>query len=262
MIIQRIFHTYRDDFPLLSDGRLPVSYDASALDALFISLILELSDLTSFPRFTYITRHTKDKIPPKHLDPFLTKFQDFVDCLGKTQSYNIPTVWFVGYFEDQDIVTEFRRKIDEKNIKYFEEGGEYGSFEEINDSYWNNKRDAQLFPKFLNQVTMIGIDLLSASGFKQKLKQLERLEFLQYSSIADMESDLKEMELYFNENSPYYRKRVNTKLANHKEFWGNFTKVKITETRDGGQMLGSWPHFLFNICGVLSQARNLPIVRM
>ena len=250
MIIQKIFHTFRDDFPLLSNGRLPPSFDLNTYDNLITSLILDLSDLTSFSRFTYITRHTNDNIPKDHLEPFLINFGEFVQRLGSAEPYNIPTVWFVEHFVDYDMVSKIRSSIDAKNIKYFESGGEYGSFEEINDSYWNNKQDAQLFPKFLHQVTMIGIDLLSAHESRRKLEQFKCLELLQYKSAERLKSDLMEIERCLNESSEYYRNFIRAEASEHKEFWKNFTKVKKTVLGDGSMQLGSWPHFLFNICGV------------
>ena len=45
MIIQTIFHTYRDDFPLLSDNRPPSFFDLNNCDDLITDLILNLSDL-------------------------------------------------------------------------------------------------------------------------------------------------------------------------------------------------------------------------
>ena len=232
MIIQRVFHVYKEDFPLLSNGRLAFGFDANALDDLFTGLILQLSDISLLPHFTYITRHTDDKIPQDRLRPFLLEYQDFVNQLGPNQPYDIPTVWFVGHFESQDLIANVHKKLGETDVKYFESGGEYNSFEEMNDTYWENKRDAQLFPEFLHQTTMIGIDLLSVPNFKEKLKQLGRLEWLQYGNLDAMESDLREMERYLDENSPYYKESLVPGPTN--EFWRNFRNQGNTSTRRQG----------------------------
>ena len=215
-----------------------------------VNLILDLSDLTLLPHFTYITRHTNDKIPKDQLEPFLHKYSQFVENIGKDQPYNLPTVWFVGHFENYDMVSEIKDKIDAKNISYFESGGEYGSFEEINDSYWDYKRDAHLFPKFLHQVTMIGIDILSVPESIITLKQFECLEWLQYSSAERLQSDLYAMEQYLSDISEYYSNSIKAEENEYNEFWENFKKVKRKDLDNGKTQLGSWPHFLFNICGV------------
>lgn len=247
MIILRRFHTYKDDFPLMSEGRLP--FNGANLHNLMTALILELSDLTRLPPFAYITRHTNDKIPPEHLAPFLTKFHNSVNTLGKDQPYNIPTVWFVGHFEDYDSITEVRQKLDQKNLKYFDDGEEYNSFEQFNQAYWENSRDAEPFVKFLHQATMIGIELLSTAGYKQKLNQLGRLEYMRYPDtenvMEEVKFDMKEMEHYLRENSPYYKNHIIPNPSEYKDLWENFTKWKTSEAGTG-----SWPHFLFNVCGV------------
>jgi hypothetical protein len=224
------------------------------LDTLMTRLILELSDLTTLPCLTYITRHTDDKIPPEHLTPFLVKCHDVVDTLGKDQPYNIPTVWFVGHFENYDEITRIRQKLDQRNVKYFETGGEYASFQQINQIYWDKKGDAALFVKFLHQVTMIGIDLLSTGEYKQTIEQLGRLEYMQYSDIENMRSDLKEMEQYLREKSSFYRGHIVHDPIAYREFWENFTKWKKSEA-----VLTSWPHFLFNICGISHPVSHLPL---
>ena len=241
MIIQQTFHTYRDNFPLLVNKQLPLDSDY-----LITGLILELSELISLPLFAHITRHSNDKIPQKNLDSFLSKFHDFVNHYGQNQQYNIPTVWFVGYFDKKDLITEVRRRLDEKNVKYFEESNKYDSFESIEQRYYDNPRDARLFVEFLHQVTKIGIDLLSAPAYKQKLKSLKPLEGMRfnYKSVESMKYDLMEMEQYLRQNSQYYQKYISTEETELKKFWNNFQKVKATVRPY------SWPHFLFNICGV------------
>lgn len=258
MIIQKIFHTYKENFPLalLKDrDNIYLSFDGNALDDLMTNLILELSNLATLPPFAYISRHTPDKkVPPEDLAPFLARFQAFVSHHGKDRPYYIPTVWFVGHFKDYESVAEVKQKLDEKNVKCFESGKEYDSFAQFNQLYWYQKSDAELFVKFLHQATMIGIELLSTAGYKQKLNQLGRLEYMQYTNIEGVKSDITEMERYLRENSPYYKKHIAANASEHKEFWENFTKWK--STKDG---TGSWPHFLFNICGISYPFRHPPL---
>lgn len=247
MIIQQTFHTYKDNFPLLINNQLRLDFDY-----LITGLILELSELSSLPLFAYMARHSTDKIPQKYLDPFLSKFHDFVNHHGQNQQYNIPTVWFVGYFDKEDLITEVRRRLDEKNVKYFEESNKYDSFESIKQRYYDNTKDARLFLKFLHQVTKIGIDLLSVPDYRQKLNSLKPLEKMKfhYKSVESRERDLMQMEQYLRQNSQYYQKYISTEETELKKFWNNFQKVKATNMSDGTVSLCSWPHFLFNICGV------------
>jgi len=256
MIIQRKFHTYKDDFPLMSEGRLP--FNGDTLDDLMTGLILELSDLATLSPLTYITRHTNDEIPQERLAPFLTKFHEFVDYFGKNQPYNIATVWFVGHFEDYDSIKKIRQKLDQKNLKYFEDGEEHNSFEQFNQNYWDQREDAELFVKFLHQATMTGIDLLSTPDYKQKLKQLGRLEYMRYPDtknvMEEVKSDLKDMERYLRQNSQYYREHIVSDESEYKQFWVDFTKRKSSEAGTG-----SWPHFLFNICGVVYPKIHPPL---
>ena len=208
-------------------------------------MILELSELTSLPIFAYIARHSNDKIPQKHLDPFLSKFHDFANHYGQNQQYNIPTVWFVGYFDKEDLIAELRRRLDEKNVKYFEESYKYDSFESIKQRYYDNPRDARLFLKFLYHVTKIGIELLSVLNNREKLKSLKPLEKqFGYQNVESMKNDLMELEQYLRQNSQYYQRHIYTEETELKKFWNNFQKIKATVRPY------SWPHFLFNICGV------------
>jgi len=253
-ILQRVFHTYRDDFPLLRNKRPTGPAAEDMLDGLMTRLILDLSDLATLPRLTYITRHTDDTIPSERLAPFLVKFHDIVDTLGEHQQYGIPTVWFVGHFANDDEIARIRQELDRKNIKYFETGGEYANFQQLNQIYWENKNDAEPFLTFLHQVTMIGIDLLSTGECKQTLEQLGRLEYMQYTDIENMKSDLKEMQRYLREKSSFYRGHIVHDAIAYREFWENFTKWKKSEA-----VLTSWPHFLFNLCGISHPVEHLPL---
>jgi hypothetical protein len=51
--------------------KIPNGYD---LDQIFRIQILDLSDLSTATRFTYITRHTNDKIPDNILEEFKARF--------------------------------------------------------------------------------------------------------------------------------------------------------------------------------------------
>ena len=257
MILSRKFHAYKEESPLLllpdRNHYIPV-FNGDAIDALMKSLILELSDLATLPPFAYIARHSKDKIPREHLAPFLKKFPQFVDHFGSDKQYSIPTIWFACHFYDEDSIAAVRQKLDQKNLKYFLECEEYDSFEKINDTYWDERSDAELFVKFIHQATMIGIDLLTTAEYKEELKRLGRLESLQYTNIEDAKPDFKEMERYLRKSSSYYNKHIIADLSEYKEFWENFTKWKITN-----RALGSWPHFLFNICGIQYPYKHTPL---
>jgi hypothetical protein len=258
MIILRRFYTYKDNFPLMSANRLAPPFDVDMLDGLMRDLILQLSDIAALPPYSYITRHTNDNIPPDHLAPFLATFRGFVSALGQNQPYNIPTVWLVGHFQDHDSVAQVRQQLDQKDLKYFDRGEEYDSFDQFNEAYWEDRSDAEPFVKFIHQTTMIGLDLLRTDEYKQRLGQLERLEWIQYANVEDMKSDLRDMEFYLNETSQYYREQIAGNTSECKGFWLNFTKLKLTYTATRVSC-GSWPHFLFNMCGVSSPARNRPL---
>lgn len=256
MIIQKVFHTYKEEFPILSNNRLPQPFTPQTLHKLVSQLILELADVVTLPRYAYITRHTDDSIPRENLEPFLNRSRDFVVQLGENQLYNIPTVWFVGFFEDKQVIADVKARLNQKKVRHFESGSEHRSFEEINDAYRDNREDANLFPKFLHQVTLIGIDLLSNPASLQSLRRLGCLEWLQYRNEERRQSDLSKMEEVLTANSQYYREVINPREAEHAEFWRNFTKVKRTKVEPGKVFIGSWPHFLFNICGVSSSPRT------
>jgi hypothetical protein len=69
-----------------------------------------------------------------------------------------------------------------------------------------------------------------------------------------MKSDLKEMERYLREKSSFYRGHVVHDAIAYREFWENFTKWKKSEA-----VLTSWPHFLFNICGISHPVEQMPL---
>lgn len=255
MIIQHVFHTYKNNFPILSKCRLPISYDGNMTDSLITGLILELSELTLLPRFSYITRHINDTIPQEQLEPFLGRFPGFVDLIGEDGPFNIPTVWFVGYFDAQDTIAKVRAGLYRKQIGYFEEHGKYDSFEALNHSYWDKKDDAERFPKFLHQLTKIGLDLLEVPKAIVGLKQLNCLEWLGYQNIGNLRADLKKIESLLKNHSAYYINNIDKSEIAKKEFWDDFQKIKINKKGNGKVSLGSWPHFLFNVCGASEDPR-------
>ncbi len=71
MMIQKIFQTYRDDYPLQLTSKNRISFNGDTLYELMTGLILELSDLATAMPYFYISRHGNDKIPQESLAPFL-----------------------------------------------------------------------------------------------------------------------------------------------------------------------------------------------
>ena len=262
MMIQKLFHTYKDSFPLQLTSQNCMSLNGDAFDELIAGLILELSDLAATLPLSYISRHGSDKISQERLAPFLRKFSSFVDSLGRDEPYNIPTIWLVCHFNDNESAAEFQERIDAADIKYFDECHEYDSYEEINELYWDNKQDAEPFVGFLHQTTMIGIDLIKTADYKQKLTALQHLEYMRYASMEDAQSDLKEMERYLGESSQYYVEHISADKHGYRAFWENFTKWKRTEVVNENERrykYGSWPHFLFNICGIIDPSELPPL---
>ena len=233
MIIQSTFHTYKEDSPIIINDQLPPSYNWTVVNSKMTNLILELSDLTNFAMYVYITRHTNDKIPKENITPFITKFSNFISHFGNKQQCSLPTIWFVGHFESYGSVQKARAKLNAKKITYFENTTEVESFESINDTYWDNIMDAHLFPKFLHQVTMIGIDLLRGSNIIQKLEQLKCLEWLLYKNPDNMISDLDRMREFLDNNSQFYREEVCNSENEAIDFWKNFEKVKMEDIGNG-----------------------------
>ena len=251
MIIRQVFHTYREDFPLIrvwsphNRIRLPASFD---LDDLIRELIMELSDLTDIPRFSYITRHTNDTLPNDHLSPFRKKFAKFVAKQGQTSTFSVPTVWFIAYCESSDTVSMIGEKFDERQIKYFEDNPEiYASTASIppDGNYTTTNIEARTFPKFLHQVTQIGIDLLRYPNSIDRLTQLNSLEWMQGLTQSEIDSQISVLENHLQEKSQFYRENVCRTDTEKRRFWTNFRKVYEKDST-----IFSWPHFLFNICRV------------
>ena len=82
MIIQQTYHTYKHDFPLILNAggkvKIPNGYN---LDQTFRIQILDLGDLSTAARFTYIPRHTNDGIPDDILEEFKARFPDIASAV-------------------------------------------------------------------------------------------------------------------------------------------------------------------------------------
>jgi len=203
------------------------------------NLILELADLTN-PEFnTYITRHTNDKIPIVHLKPFLDRHDDFVEIVGVNESFNLPTVWFVGFFEREEQAAQIMSDLQLRRIKFLETGSEFESHTDINHSYWDSEKDAVLFPIFLYQVTRIGIDILSNPPDVSRLRDLRCLEWLQYENERKKRRDLSEMRDFLRAKSRFYRAEIESDEGKSRVFWESFTKIKITELANSRSSFGS-----------------------
>lgn len=223
MIIKKVFHTYKEDFPFLRGNQ--VLFDRLNLDNLFKNLILELSELSTIPKYCYITRHTDDMMP----------------------TFWTPTVWFVIYSETYEIIESIRKKLEQNKIKYLEDDSEiYDSVDSIppDNNYTTTKDEAITFPKFLHQVTQIAIGLLKNNS-TNKLNELNELEWMQ-GNESELGSKIEELREHLINNSKYYLEKIKN-TGEEVEFWINFKKVYIN------QNVYSWPHFLFNLCGVISK---------
>lgn len=240
MIIKNIFHTYKDNFPLLipCNGRVYLSFDFPLMDE-FKNLIIELSEFSRMTSYCYITRHTDDVIPESHLRPFKERFTDFVDRCGENSNFGIPTVWFVIYSENEEAASLIKKELERKNIKYFDDSpSKYDSIECIPPgNYARTNDEARMFPKFLHHTTQISIDLLRIGNPVSELQKFKTLEFMRGN---DLDLKIKELEIYLETNSNYYREKIKKNKHEKQEFWTNFRIVY------NGY---SWPHFLFNTCG-------------
>lgn len=235
MIIKKRFHTYRKEFPIAINNMVPLSWINQAT-----GLILDLSELCKIPKYCYITRHTDDVPDSNHLEPFKERFREIVNQ-NQAAKFGIPTIWFVAYLESYEPLNLIKNKLSDMNIKYWEvDAEEYNSIESIStDDYAPTPEEAKMFPKFLHQVTQISIDLLRNDA-TSKLVELKELESMQGS---DLDSKINELKEHLEANSKYYRKTVERTETEKSEFWSNFRITHLE--RDA-----SWPHFLFNTCGV------------
>ena len=242
MITKRIFHTYREDFPIIKKLKwlnviqIPKGFDLNLLSK---NLIFDLAKIDNQTKYYYIARHTDDPVPSKKLTPFKKRFSNLVNDMGKDSDFGIPTVWLAVYSDNLESIDLIETKLDEKNIKCFIDKDEPIR---PDGSQTLTMKEAKAFPKFLHQVTQIGIDLLKIPSSIEKLNQLSPL--LQWrSDIITNETNrkLEELKIYLIDNSEYYQNNIENNKTEQAEFWKNF---RITHP---GM---SWAHFLFNICGI------------
>lgn len=255
MIIQQVFKTYKDDFPLiatLDTNQIlpPPNYNIVELKR---KLILELAEISHIPLYCYITRHDDDEMRDDILLPFLNKFTDFENyCennLDNLLAFRIPTIWYVAYVNSESEVKFIEEKLLEKNIGYQknEDAHISDSIDSIKPDkhYTTDQYEASNFPIFLHQVTQIGIDLLKRPESIRKLKELRNLEGMIYTKADDKRHDLLELRKHLIANSKYYKENIGNDNEVNEAFWFNFQRVYDKY---------SWPHFLFNICDV----HNIP----
>lgn len=253
MIIQKIFHTYKKNFPLLCDRQIPKQFEGKKILDIMKNLILEMKELTSSEFSTYITRHTDDQLPEDVLKPFKIKYQNFVNYFGHSSGYYLPTIWFVGFFKTNKQIENIIRYFNNKNIGFYTTGNNIRSYTEINETYWDCEEDAKIFPKYLYQTTMIGLDILFYNRDISILKEVGKLEWMQYSDEQKKKTDIKKLQDYLLKNSPFYKENIYSDMLSFDQYWQNFNKVTITKMENSSLKLGSWPHFLFNICGSKNQ---------
>lgn len=252
MITKQLFKTYkRDSFPLFvksPDGEEQACFDGGkkALPYLFTDLILDLSDMCDIPQYCYMARHNPDTIPEKHLLPFREKYSALVDTFAEWSIYWIPTIWFVVYARTDGELRQIEGRLTEKNVGFSKDQNpnRYESISKLgledNKGYVVNDYESSAFPKFLHQTTQIGVDLLKNPKSIEKLGELRDLEGMRYNSIEKKTADLRELQGHLIRNSKYYRKDIE-QTDELSPFWDNFQRV---------YGMHSWPHFLFNICGV------------
>lgn len=244
MIIKETIHTYKESFPIIAgqNGYPPPGYDRHSL---WDGLIIELSEIGKISKYFYVARHTDDRIPDLILTRFKNRFSEFVECYGKDSRFGVLTVWLVIYVEDEDSGNKIKRLIRKRDIKYFEGQHEkYESIEKIpyDNNYTTTANEAKEFPKFLHQITHIAIDLIKISGSKDKLRELECLDWMIGSNI---EFKIRELKDYLENSSQYYRDYVSVDEREKSSFWMNFRRVYVR----GGYRY-SWLHFLFNAVGI------------
>lgn len=245
MIIHKTYHTYRVDYPLIiQHGNLidhPRSYN---LDEIYRASIIELKQASLTAKYTYITRHGNDKIPEDILSDFKNKFPEIAQEESPDKILRIPTVWFTCYSESNNDILIIEKFLSEKDIKYFSEShNEYESLLQIpaDGNYTVSIYEAINFPKFLHQVTQIGLNLLENADKGKFLTGYNQLEYRRSANDGELdrlESDLRQRLI---KESSYYMENIEANDNERQNFWINFQRVH-------GQF--SWPHFLFNICGI------------
>ncbi len=257
MIIQQLFKTYKENFPLFSrskDGQTycskPITGDY--LDNAFRELIQELSELSTVPVYCYMSRHFPDNIPYDKLpSTFKEKYQSFLIQVGKNHDILFATVWFVAYSNSYEQIEIISQKLKDKGIRFCKDKpAEYDSINDIliDSNYTTTEYEAKAFPKFLHQVTQISINLLNKPEALEKLSDLKSLEWMQNYDRKVIDSEVNELEKHLKKNSKYYRDHIEKDKSEKSEFWRNFNRVYQKQGN-----IYSWPHFLFNICGIKHQ---------
>jgi len=249
MFIRQILHTYKKNFPpiKLSLNRKGKKCfhpsDEILIWNLSTDLILELSQFSTLPKYCYITRHDNDIIPnenlKEHLKCWERNLEEVIDTTGKHYLLGISTVWFVAYSESTELIELIKEKIVQKDIKIFMDNPEvYNSIEEIppDNQYTKTKDEAKMFPEFLHQITQIGIDLLRIPNSINELRQFKSLEWCPGSNI-----EINNLKSFLVKKSKYYEDVIEINNTVRNQFWANFQIIRYGY---------SWPHFLFNICGI------------
>ncbi len=259
MIIKTIFYTYKKDFPLIKiqpDNSAPypsnITQDefGESLNKLHKNLILELAQFIKIPQYCYIARHTG--IPPKDkpLNTFKNRF-DYSNIHPESKD-GILTVWFAIYTESEEFVNSIKTELENKEIEFWNSNNTYDSFELIteDDSYMSTVaeqriKERKMFPKFLHQITQIGIDLLKNNS-ESILSQVPELEWrtLERTQNIDLNPKMVKLRSSLEKESRYYRAEIHRNKSERKVFWLNFKRFY-----EINGVLYSWPHFLFNICG-------------
>lgn len=211
-------------------------------------MILELSEINLLTKYTYITRHTNDTIPEEILCEFKNKFPNIVNLQRKGNVLGIPTVWFTCYAEKEEEVYSIIASLNKKGINYFTNGPtQYNSLEQIppDQNYTTSALEAKTFPKFLHQVSQIGINILKDHESVDFLTAYKPLEWRQHADKTYLSNLQNELETKLSQKSSFYCEQIKKNGLEKAEFWENFQKAYIKEGA-----IFSWPHFLFNICGI------------
>jgi len=246
MIIHKTYKTYKDSYPLLleiergSQVGVPRSHD---LNALFHESILALKNASTLAKYTYITRHTNDDVPIDILNQFKSVFPSIASRESNKNKLRIPTVWFTCYSDNLDDLTKIAKYLSSKDFKYFPT--DQNAYEDMtgippDNAYTINSYESSNFPKFLHQVTQIGLNLLEnvdKGGFLTTFKYLELRTISDETELSRLERELKKT---LKEESKYYSNKIESNENEKRTFWTHFRIVHGKR---------SWPHFLFNICG-------------
>jgi len=214
------------------------------LDEIYRTSIIGLKEISLVAQYTYITRHGNDKVPDEILPYFKENFPDIAKKESHDKVLRIPTVWLVCYTDNMDNLGVIENFLAEKDYKYFsDEHIEYESLCKIpfDGRYTTSAYEAATFPKYLEQITQIGLNLLENSDHGRSLDDFIKLELRKFANKTEpdqLELDLRQKLI---KNSLYYFESIEKNDNERQEFWINFKRVYDRY---------SWPHFLFNICGI------------